>query len=107
MLLICCALLGPAFQSLLLPRGKNFSRVRRRHHFVAVFRVHPSYQLAFTRFSRHDGRSTGFGRLDGVRAKVESQVCLTRVLIGTMTMEAIVGQYWSDITVELDSPGYR
>lgn len=59
-------------------------------------------EFAFVGFPGHDGGFAGFGGFEGVIAEVESEAAFDFLGVGAVAREAIIGEEWADIAIELD-----
>lgn len=90
-------LVDPFFKQSLLVDREMTVRLGGRHLLVRIFRVDASDDGTFRGLARLD--CVG---LDGLVTNVESEVCLSFVSVLTVAVEAVFGEDWTDVAVEVD-----
>ena len=88
---------NPTPQQFFLSGRKGLVRLRRRHRILLVKAKDAVDQLAFLRFARNDG---AFG--DRIFPDIQAELSFARLLVGAVTMKAIIGEDRPDISIVTD-----
>jgi hypothetical protein len=99
--LVLGTLLDPAFHERHLFLGEHLVELRGRHVFVRVVGAEPLHHLALFRMTGHDRRLAGFAAFAGGLERVEAELALDLVLVGTVAGVAGVGEDGPDVAIEL------
>ena len=89
-------LFDPAPEILFLLDSEARIMFGRRHLLRFILRFNSSQHLAVVRRPRRKG-----SRLDRRRSEVQTQVCLSLLLVGAMTRKTTFRQHWADIAVKI------
>ena len=79
-------------------------RLLGRHAEARIGTADALVQQAIGRLTGHDGGAIGAGRQRRIFA-IEPQIRLPRCAVGAMALEAIVGQYGTDLALKIDGGG--
>ena len=100
------ALLDPAREDAALHVGQAQMRLGRRHHHLRVAAVDASHQLAAIRVAGHHRPASRFEPGQRRLADVQPQPRLTRLVVGTVALEAAIRQQGADVEVEVHHVGH-
>src|SRR5262249_21190798 len=104
--LVLCALLDPAAENSDLLSGEFLACVRGRHAVVGIGSGDALDQLAPGRLAGADG-GTAVAVPESALASIEAQAGLAGLLIGAVTLEAVLRQNGADIAVEVHAIARR
>ena len=90
----------PLFEDFLLRRAQFLVNLRGRHLFVGIERTDPLQQQTLGWLPRHD-RGPVFPRCLGGRFHIKPQIPLPVLFVGTMAIEAAVGQQRQHLPAEI------
>ena len=105
--LVLGALLDPLAEERDLGRGELLARFGGRHLFLGVLRGDAMPKLALVGLSGDDGGLPLFDLGERALFRVEPEVGLPRLCIGTVAFVAVFGEDRADVAVELDLVGHR
>jgi len=97
------AAVDPGFDDLDLRVGQLSIRIRRRHTQRRIRIADLLVDLARCRIAGHDNTRFGKGTLFGIEMQARHTVLLVRAMAG----EAVIGEYRSDLAIEIDGWGRR
>lgn len=94
-------LLDPGFESLNLGGVESFVCLGRRHEVVDICGDHSLVKQTLIGGSSNDGCPVFSIRLGGF-FEIKAQICFAMLLVGSVAIEAAVGEEGEDLAVELD-----
>ena len=111
MLRVRRALLNPVLQRRDVRLGQLLARFRRRHFLVRVGGGYSFYDFAFFRMPGDDGLATAQIHLGAFRS-IEAEAgaffaAFAFGFVGAVAFEAIVGEDFADVAIEIDRRGVK